>query len=141
VTLDLTRDREWAEAEVLVDSCTIYGDDAGGDPVFDEDLGQVVYPADDVVWQGDCSVSANLGLAAGMVIVADDPQAVSTHVVRVPLDAVGLKIGQVVEIDHIHAGGDRELLGLRLTIDSIGMRSHAVVRRLRCTERTSVAPS
>jgi uncharacterized protein DUF6093 len=139
--MDFTRDREWASAEVLVDHCTIYGDDAGADPVFDEDLGHVVYPADDVVWQGDCAVSANLGLAAGMTIVSDDPQAVSTHVVRVPLDALGLKVGQVVVIDALHAGGDKELLGLHLTIDSVGMRSHAVVRRLRCTERQSVAPA
>jgi hypothetical protein len=137
---NLERERAFA-SEVLIDSCTVYGDDSGGDPVFDDDLGRVVYPDDDVVWQGDCSVSANLGIAAGYQVRSDDLLAESTYVVRVPLDAVGLAVGQVVVIDHIHVGGDRDLLGLNLTIDSIGRRSHAVLRRLRCSLRSPAPPS
>jgi hypothetical protein len=137
---NLARERAFA-AEVLVDSCTVYGDDVGGDPVFDDDLGRVVYPDDDVVWQGDCSVNANLGIAAGYTTRSDDLLAESNYVVRVPLDAVGLAVGQVVIIDHIHVGGDRALLGLELTIDSIGRRSHAVLRRLRCSLRSPAPPT
>lgn len=130
---NLSRERAFA-AEVLVDHCTIYGDDMGA-PVFDEDEGRVVYPVDDVVWSGPCSVSANLGMAAGNLVRSDDLLTESDYVVRVPLDVVGVKPGQVVTIDQVHVGGDRDLLNLDLTIDTVGRRSHAVLRRLRCSLR------
>jgi hypothetical protein len=137
----LERDRRYA-AEVLVDGCTVYTEDvAEGDPVWDDELGHVVYPEDDVIWQGDCSVSANLGLAAGVDVRADDVQSVATYSVRVPLDATGIDIGHVVVIDRVHHGGDRSLLGLSLTVDAVGVRSHGVLRRLRCSLRRSRPPS
>jgi hypothetical protein len=126
---------------VLVDGCTIYSDEVTGEPEWDDDLGRVVYPEDDVVWQGECAVSANLGLAAGTDLRADDPQSVATYAVRVPLSARGIEIGHVVVIDAVAPNGDRDMIGLALTVDAVGVRSHGVVRRLRCSLRKSRSPS
>jgi hypothetical protein len=135
----LTRDREWA-TEALLDSCTVYGDDADAAPVFDEDLGHVVYPTDGVIWQGDCSVSAGV-YVAGYEAPGLDPTAVSAYVVRVPLAGTEtIDVGHIVVVDRVHPTGDQSLLGVRLVVETVGRRTSAVLRRLRCTVRSETVP-
>lgn len=132
---DLAGDRYWLERD-LPDSGTIYRD-TGAPAVWDEELGESVYPADQAIWQGPVSVAA-AGVQARRTEPGGDPTVESTRTLRLPLSAPA-EVGYVLVLDGIGPDGDPALLRRAFRFDEVSQRSRAGLRRVRATitKRTS----
>jgi hypothetical protein len=130
-------DRAWAET-VLVDECSVLTD-ADAAPTWSDELGRNVYGGDVTFWSGKCSVNFGTSLASRPIAEGGDTVMLDQWVVRVPIDAEGIRSGMAVVVTAVHPGGDQDLLGRAFTVRRVGARSNAVLRRLYCDVRAQTS--
>jgi uncharacterized protein DUF6093 len=85
--------------------------------------------ADTVVHTGPCSVSFT---TTTLVTGGTTGGTAYTVIVRVPHDVTGIMLGDVVKVTGVRDGGNTELLGVRLKVAELPLKSTTVLRRLHC---------
>lgn len=128
--IDMAGERAIAEAEYLLDTIRFLRGD--GEPTFDPETISWTDAGDPVeVWSGPASIGATTaaiverGAAVGVAY---------TYVVRVPMAADGLRLGDVGVVSAVRDGGNTRLLDdrFRLRIVEMPERSTMILRRLHC---------
>jgi len=118
-----------AEA-LMVDTCLITSP-GSGEPTWDDEDGTYTEPERPVVYEGPCKVQRT-ALEPRQAEAGERTFAVEAARVDVPMAVVGVRIGQRVEI--LTAEYDPDLAGARFRVESIGAKTWATARRLRCSE-------
>lgn len=127
----MRRGQRAAEA-LMVDECEITA--AGeGPPQWDDAEGIYVPPARAVVYRGPCKVQRT-ALEPRDVEVGERVAGVEVVRVNVPLGVLGVRVDHRIEITA--AVYDPDLVRLRMRVESVGTKTWATARRLRCVEET-----
>lgn len=116
-----------AQAEsMMTDSCVITG--AGGEPVWDDGLGQYVTPAGSTVYSGKCRL--RMPRASGTRTEAGNASwAVDDAILSLPVDgseAVASGMAAVVAL------GNDPTASVALTVQAGHFQTHSTARRLPC---------
>jgi hypothetical protein len=123
-----------AEAEaMMVDACTIThaGTD---DTTFDPDTGTYTNDADSTVYTGPCQVQVSDGLTAQQTEAGGAELTVTRVMVKIPVTATGVQVGDLVTITT--ATNDADLEGQVFTVVGLHAKTFATSRRLQ-VERTT----
>ena len=131
MALDLSGITQLVENLIPWDTIRI-ANPAVGEPVFDPDTGQYVWPEQEIVYEGDGAVQP-AGTAAEVVATdANLPWAAETrskYRLLTPLAAPIAEKDQLVTVIAVHKGGDLALLGRQWrTQDPSGAATMTVVR-------------
>lgn len=135
--IDWAAEQATAEAEFLLD--TIQFTRATGTPTVDPATATVTDTPRALVWTGPCSVSI---VSAQLVATGPTVGVAYNAIIRLPVAATGLEIGDVAQVTAVRAGGNTELLRHGFLVAELPEASRMVLRRVHCTRiaRPGVRP-
>lgn len=119
---------------LMTDVCRITrtGD---GAPVFDEDTGQYVAPADVLVYEGPCRLQVKADINSNVIetTAGEREWTYLTAQLQVPVEGTEtVRVDNVAEI--VECAFDQALVGRRMNVQGIYHKSQAGYRRLRVRE-------